>query len=86
MQLRRFGSLQEFCDRAQAYLLQYEAEHNLLLSILYTLWHDPERYPEPPYLAIVEADHGVLAVAIRTPPYKLMLSKAMDLEALQLIA
>jgi hypothetical protein len=49
MQLRRFGSLQEFCDRAQAYLLQYEAEHNLLLSILYTLWHDPERYPEPPY-------------------------------------
>jgi hypothetical protein len=30
MQLRRFDSLQEFCDRAQDYLLQYEAEHNLL--------------------------------------------------------
>ena len=86
MQLRRFDSLQEFCDRAQDYLLQDEAEHNLLLGIVHTLRHYPERYPEPPYLAIVEADHGVLAVAIRTPPYKLVLSKAMDLEALQLIA
>ncbi|MBD1850992.1 GNAT family N-acetyltransferase [Leptolyngbya sp. GB1-A1] len=86
MQLRRFDSLQEFCDRAQDYLLQYEAEHNLLLGILYTLRHYPERYPEPPYLAIVEADNGILAVAIRTPPYKLVLSKVMDLDALQLVA
>ena len=52
MQLRRFDRLQAFCDRAQAYLLQYEAEHNLLLGILHTLRHDPERYPELPYLAI----------------------------------
>ncbi|MBW4525396.1 MAG: GNAT family N-acetyltransferase [Phormidium tanganyikae FI6-MK23] len=86
MQLRRFDSLQAFCDRAQDYLLQYEAEHNLLLGILYTLRHYPERYPEPAYLALVEADNGILAVAIRTPPYKLVLSKAMDLDALQLIA
>lgn len=86
MQLRRFENVQEFCDRAQAYLLQYEAEHNLLLGILHTLRHYPERYPEPPYLAIVEADNSVLAVAIRTPPYKLVLSKAVDLDALQLIA
>lgn len=86
MQLRRFDSLQAFCDRAEEYLLQYEAEHNLLLGILHTLRHYPERYPEPPYLVIVEADNRVLAVAIRTPPYKLVLSKAMDLNALQLIA
>ena len=56
MQLRQFDSLQAFCDRAQDYLLQYEAEHNLLLGILHTLRHYPERYPEPPYLAIVEVD------------------------------
>ena len=86
MQLHRFDNFQEFCDRAQNYLLQYEAEHNLLLGILHTLRHYPERYPEPPYLAIVEADNRVLAVAIRTPPYKLVLSKAMDLDALQLIS
>ena len=34
----------------------------------------------------VAADHGILAVAIRTPPYKLVLSKAIDLEEFQLIA
>jgi uncharacterized protein len=86
MQLHRFDTVQEFCDRAQDYLFQYEAEHNLLLDILHTLRHYPERYPEPPYLAIVEADNRVLAVAIRTPPYKLVLSKAVDLDALKFIA
>lgn len=86
MQLHRFDSLQAFCDRTQDYLLQYEAEHNLLLGIQYALRHYPERYPELPYLAMVEADHGILAVAIHTPPYKLVLSKAMDLDALKLIA
>jgi uncharacterized protein len=86
MQLHRFDTIQAFCDRAQNYLLQHEAEHNLLLGILHTLQHDPDRYPEPPYLAIVEANSQVLAVAIRTPPYKMVLSKAMDLEALKLIA
>jgi uncharacterized protein len=86
MQLQRFNTIQEFCDRAQDYLLQHEAEHNLLLGILHTLRHYPDRYPEPPYLAIVEADHQVLAIAIRTPPHKLVLSKAMDFDALQLIA
>jgi uncharacterized protein len=86
MQLRRFENIQEFCDRTQDYLLQYEAEHNLLLGILHTLRHYPDRYSEAPYLAIAEADHQILAVAIRTPPYKLVLSKAMDLEALQFIA
>lgn len=86
MQLRRFDSLQAFCDRAQDYLLQYEAEHNLLLGILHTLRHYPDRDPELPYLAIAEADHQVLAVAICTPPYKLVLSKAIDLDALKLIA
>ncbi len=33
MQLHRFGDIKEFCDRTQAYLLQHEAEHNLLLGI-----------------------------------------------------
>lgn len=86
MQLRRFDNLQAFCDRAQDYLLQYEAEQNLLLGILYTLRHYPERYPEPLYLAIAEAGNGVLVAAIRTPFYKLVLSKAIDLDTLQLIA
>lgn len=86
MQLHRFHSIQDFCNLAQDYLLQQEAEHNLLLGILHTLRKNPDHYLEPPYLAIVEADQRVLAVAIRTPPYKLVLSKALEIEALKLIA
>ncbi len=86
MQLQRFHDVQEFCHQVQPYLLQYEAEHNLMLGILHTLLHYPTHYPEPPYLAIVQTNQEILAVAVRTPPYKVTLSKTRDLAALQLIA
>ncbi|HEY9618214.1 MAG TPA: GNAT family N-acetyltransferase [Microcoleaceae cyanobacterium] len=103
MQLQRFSHIQEFYDRVQDYLLRSEAEHNLMLGILHSLMHTPERYSQPPYLAICTSGHptpepmpkdldnpatsnAILAVAIRTPPYKLVLSKALDLSALTLIA
>jgi predicted GNAT family acetyltransferase len=86
MQLRRFNNIREFWHQAQDYLLEHEAEHNLLLGISHTLLHYPDRYPDPPYLAIAETKGKILAVAIRTPPYKLILSKAQDLNALSLIA
>lgn len=86
MQLRRFNNIKEFWHQAQDYLLQHEAEHNLLLGISHTLLHYPDRYPDPPYLAIAEIKGKIVAAAIRTPPYKLVLSKAQDLNALSLIA
>lgn len=86
MQLHRFDSIQEFWQCAQNYLLQYEAEHNALLGVLHTLLHYPERYPEPPYLALVQTNNQILAIAIRTPPNSLLLSKGQDLNALSLIA
>lgn len=88
MQLRKFDDIKEFCHVAQNYLLRYEAEHNLLLGIAHTLLHDPDRYPEPPYLVVctAETNSEILAAAICTPPYKLVLSKAQDLNAIALIA
>lgn len=85
MHLKTFDNIQEFWHDAQAYLLHYEAEHNLLLGILHTLLHHPDRYPQPPYLAIAKTNDDILAVAIHTPPHKLLLSKAQNLEALTLI-
>ena len=49
MQLRRFDNTKDFWYDAQDYLLQHEAEHNLLLGISHTLLHYPDRYPDPPY-------------------------------------
>jgi hypothetical protein len=86
MQLHRFDDIKEFCDRTGAYLLQYEAEHNLLLGLSHTLLHHPDRYPNLPYLAIVEIKGQIVAVAIRTPPHKLILSKTVEPTALDLIA
>ncbi len=86
MQLRRFDNIQEFWDCTQAYLLQYQVENNVLLSILHTLLHNPERYLGKPYLAIVQTNGEILAVAIRTPPQKLILSKAQNMDTLRLIA
>jgi uncharacterized protein len=85
MQLCKFDTIQEFWHNAQDYLLQHEAEHNLLLGISHTLLHYPDRYPDPPYLAIVQTNGKIQAVAMRTPPYKLLLSKALDFNALALI-
>lgn len=94
MQLYRFDNAKEFWQYAQNYLLQYEAEHNVLLGVVHTLLHYPERYPESPYLAVCTSCNSegttqtdnVLAIAIRTPPQELLLSKVQDLKALKFIA
>jgi predicted GNAT family acetyltransferase len=86
MKLQRFQDAKQFYQRSQDYLLQYEAHNSLLFSITSLLLHHPDRYPFSPYLATVEADDQVVAVAIRTPPRKLVLSKMVDLQAAELIA
>jgi predicted GNAT family acetyltransferase len=86
MQLHRFDNIQAFWLQAQPYLTALEAEHCLLLGIAHTLLSFPERYPRSPYLALVEQSGTIQAVAIRTPPHKLVLSKVQSLSALSLIA
>ncbi|WP_295613375.1 GNAT family N-acetyltransferase [Chamaesiphon sp. GL140_3_metabinner_50] len=86
MQLHKFDSIDKFWNKTQTYLLQNEAENNLLLAVVNTLLHNPERYLDPPYLAMVEIDGEVVVAAIRTPPRKLLLSKASYLESLTLVA
>jgi len=90
MQLHRFDNVHIFWSLAKDYLLQHRAEHNLLISLLTTLQKNPEYYPEQPYLAIVTSGNaqteGILAIALRTPPHNLLLSKVRELEALKAIA
>ncbi|BCX09116.1 MAG: acetyltransferase [Fischerella sp.] len=86
MKLQRFENASEFYDRVKDYLLSQEAMHNLLLGIADTLIHHPERYKSQPYLAVVEIDRNIVAVAIRTPPYDLVLSQSKNLDAVKAIA
>ncbi|MCX7593696.1 MAG: GNAT family N-acetyltransferase [Fischerella sp.] len=86
MKLQRFDDASLFYNRVKDYLLSQEAMHNLLLGIADTLIHYPNRYKSQPYLATVEVDREIVAVAMRTPPYDLVLSQIKDLGAVEVIA
>ncbi|MBD2102738.1 GNAT family N-acetyltransferase [Leptolyngbya sp. FACHB-261] len=86
MQVVHFDDVSQFCAVTKDYLLQDEAHHNLILGLTGLLIQQPERFTELPYLALVEAQGQILAVALRTPPNKLVVSRALNAEALSLIA
>lgn len=85
MQIKQFQDTKQFYERTKDYLLAQEAQHNLLLGIARTLQKNPERF-ENPYLAVVEADEEIKAIAIRTPPRHLILSQVRDLNAIAIVA
>lgn len=64
----RHQSADAFLSRAESWLLQREAEHNLLLGIAAQLRATPSA---PAYFATLEHDGEVVGCAFRTPPYKL---------------
>lgn len=86
MQIHRFDSANKFYERVGGYLRQREVNHNLLLRICHTLLHSPDRYPSSPYLAAIESGGKTVAVALRTPPFPLLLSHMEDLEACKPLA
>jgi predicted GNAT family acetyltransferase len=85
MKIDQFNTAESFYDQAKDYLFSDAARHHLLLRICNTLIEHPERYTIPPYLSIVKSQSSVIAVAIQTPPYGLVLSKIQDLQAIDLI-
>ncbi|ARV63230.1 GNAT family N-acetyltransferase [Nostocales cyanobacterium HT-58-2] len=86
MKLHRFDDASQFYERVKDYLLSQEALHSLLLGICNTLIHNPQFYDCQPYLATVEMDGKIVAVAMRTPPRRLILSKIEDFAAVEAFA
>ena len=73
MELRRFNSAQAYSEVVSGFLVAREAENNVLLGITQYLLEG--RYTEyPPYLAALMDDGKIVAAAMRTPPYHLVLS------------
>jgi uncharacterized protein len=83
LRLTRFDSGDAFADRAFPFLLDREPEHNLIVGICGQLREG--RYSDP-YLAVVEDNDRVVAVAVRTPPHNVLLSHIDDVRALETIA
>ncbi len=86
MQLTRFRSARDFLARAEAFLVEHEAEHCLPLGLSTSLAANPNLYPSQPYFGEVEDMGKVVAAGIMTPPYRLVLSLTESREALELIA
>lgn len=86
MKLHRFQDASLFYTKVKNYLLNDEILHNLQLGVSNTLINHPNRYKIKPYLAVVEQYRNIIAVAMMTLPYNLLLSQIKDLKAVDLIA
>src|SRR4051794_30579364 len=75
MEVRRAASVPEFMALAGDFLEDREAEHNLIFGICSTLEADPAAFDGPPYLAAVLHGDRVVGAALRTPPWRLVLSE-----------
>jgi GNAT superfamily N-acetyltransferase len=73
--VRREHDPSAFAERVQPWLLEREAEHNILLGLLPKLVAGLHEFEPPVYLASIEDEGRVLGCAFRTPPYKLVVSR-----------
>lgn len=80
MIVRRYANAREFLARAEPFLLRSEAENNLMLSA------GLEGKASDSYFATVEDRGEVVASALRTPPRKVILSRAVSRAVTPLVA
>jgi GNAT superfamily N-acetyltransferase len=73
--IRRFEAAPDFLDRAGPWLLQGEAENNLILSVADRLCRSTRGYDPPIYLATIEQHDDVVGCAMRTPQFKLLITR-----------
>ena len=72
-----------FYDQVYSFLIEREAENNLIFSILNAIKLDPNIYgDQSPLLVLVKADGQLELVSIQTPPFKLILSYTDNLHSI----
>ncbi len=85
MKLYQFEDASLFYQKVKNYLLENEVLHNLLLGVSNSLINNPDKYKIKPYLAAVEQNGNIIAVAMMTIPYNLFLSQVKYLKAIDII-
>jgi predicted GNAT family acetyltransferase len=86
MELTRFSDVGRFLGFAGPFLAEREAEHNLIFGVANTVRETPEVYTAAPYMAAVGDGPRIIAVALQTPPFRLILSEIDDPAALGVLA
>jgi len=79
MDVIRYASVPEFLSHAGPFLEAREAEHNLIFGIASNVQADPTQFGTP-YLAAVVDGNRVVGAALRTPPWRVVLS-VFDVDA-----
>ena len=79
MDVIRYVSVPEFLSHAGPFLEAREAEHNLIFGIASNVQADPTQFGTP-YLAAVVDGNRVVGAALRTPPWRVVLS-VFDVDA-----
>jgi len=80
MKVRFYDNISEFYNLAIPFLLENEAENNLLIGILNVIREDPYRYGESkPVLVSVLDGNQLKLISLRTPPFNQILSYTDDL-------
>jgi predicted GNAT family acetyltransferase len=82
----RFETAADLRALAEPFLMEHEAEHNLILGLLDRLERIPDFYASKPYFAAVEADRRVVCAAVMTPPFPLVVSRCEAEDAPRLLA
>ena len=85
MELRSHPGVDAFLDVVGDFLLRDEARHNLMFGICTTLRAAPDAYPEA-LLWSVEDGGDVVAAALMTPPFNLVVAQPRDEGALRFLA
>jgi predicted GNAT family acetyltransferase len=85
MDVRRLSDPSEFLALATPLLLEDEARNNLILGLAGTLRDRPGYYPEF-RLWVVEDGSEVVAAALQTPPFNLVLAQPADAAAATALA
>jgi len=85
VEIRRHPNARSFIERSQDWLLENEAQNNLILAIANQLLRGEHSFQDPIYLATIESNDEVVGCAWRTPPFKLGLTE-LPKEAIPMLA
>jgi predicted GNAT family acetyltransferase len=81
-----YDNISKFYDLALPFLLEKEAENNLLLGLLNIIKDDPYRYGEDfPVLTSVFDKKKLKLITLRTPPFNQVLSYTDDLRTIEIL-
>ncbi|MFX1498799.1 MAG: GNAT family N-acetyltransferase [Promethearchaeota archaeon] len=86
MEAKVFTDIKEFYDLVFPFLVQREAENNLILAILNRLKKNIDRYDQAaPLLLLINEYNSIKLISIRTPPHDLLISYTDDLSTIDVL-